>query len=122
MRRSVRRAPFGSAARGIAGAASAFAALGDATRLAIVARLCDAGPASIASLTDVATVSRQAVTKHLRTLEAVGLVESRRRGRARLWTLRRKRLAEVRGYLETISREWDAALGRLRSYVERSES
>ncbi|HVY44431.1 MAG TPA: metalloregulator ArsR/SmtB family transcription factor, partial [Minicystis sp.] len=64
-----------------------FAALGDATRLAVVARLCDGGPASIARLAEGATVTRQAVTKHLRVLEQAGLVRSERAGRETVWEL-----------------------------------
>ena len=104
-----------------AGTAPVFAALGDATRLKIVARLSEGGPASIVRLTDVAPVSRQAITKHLRSLERAGLVHSRRAGRESLWALRPERLGEARGYLDQISRGWDAALGRLRTVVERGE-
>ena len=50
-------------------AAPLFAALGDATRLGLVARLCEAGPQSIARLAGGFAVSRQAVTKHLRALQ-----------------------------------------------------
>ncbi len=95
-----------------------FAALGDATRLRIVARLCDDGPLSIVRLSDVADVSRQAITKHLNALEAAGLVESRRAGRERIWALKPKKIGEVRRYLEQISGQWDKAIGRLRTLVE----
>lgn len=95
-----------------------FAALGDATRLQIVARLCEGGPLSIARLTEGAQVSRQAITKHLHALSDAGLVRSRRAGRERIWQLQTRRLAEVRRYLDRISRQWDQAIGRLRSLVE----
>jgi DNA-binding transcriptional ArsR family regulator len=99
-------------------AAPVFAALGDDTRLAIVARLCTSGPLSIVRLTAGAGVTRQAVTKHLRTLEQAGLVRSTREGREQLWQLRPQRLADVRRYLDVISRQWDEALERLRRFVE----
>jgi DNA-binding transcriptional ArsR family regulator len=99
-------------------AAPVFAALGDATRLQIVARLCEGGPLSIARLTEGAQVSRQAITKHLHALSDAGLVRSRRAGRERIWQLQTRRLAEVRRYLDRISRQWDQAIGRLRSLVE----
>ena len=101
--------------------ASVFAALGDATRLRIVARLCDSGPQSIVRLSAGEDVSRQAITKHLRALEQAGLVHSARDGRERVWELRTKRLAEVRRHLELISEQWDAAIGRLRALVETAE-
>src|ERR1017187_4930761 len=89
-----------------ADAAPIFAALGDAKRLQIVARLCDGGPQSIVRLTEGSTVSRQAITKHLRALEGVGLVSSGRAGRERIWELQTKRLAEASRYLDTISNQW----------------
>ena len=108
-------------ARKLAGPAPIFAALGDATRLRIVARLCDRGPLSIVRLTEGARMSRQAVTKHLRALEGAGLARSGRAGRERIWELRTERLAEVRGYLDQISAQWDEALVRLRTLVEGKE-
>jgi DNA-binding transcriptional ArsR family regulator len=102
----------------LARAAPLFAALGDATRLSIVARLSRGGPQSIAGLTAGSPVTRQAVTKHLRTLEEAGLAASRRSGRERVWELRPGRLEEVHRYLDEISSQWDAAVGRLRALVE----
>lgn len=100
-------------------AAPVFAALGDTTRLQIVARLCESGPLSIARLTDGAGVSRQAVTKHLHALLNAGLVHSRRAGRERIWELETQRLAVAHRYLAQISEQWDQALGRLQQFVER---
>lgn len=102
----------------LADAAPVFAALGDATRLAIVARLCHEGPQSIARLTQGSAVSRQAVSKHLRALEGAGLVRSDRSGRECIWALRTQRLAQARRYLDQISTQWDDALERLRAFVE----
>lgn len=101
-------------------AAPAFAALGDPTRLAMVARLCRLGPLSTASLTAGTDVSRQAVTKHLLALQDAGLVRSERAGRDRVWELKPQRLAELRAYVEAISFQWDEALVRLRDVVETS--
>lgn len=101
--------------------APVFAALGDATRLQIVTRLCRGGPMSIARLTEGTGVSRQAVTKHLRALEQAQLVRGTRAGRERVWELRTARIAEVRRYLEQISSRWDEAVGRLRIFVEQDE-
>jgi DNA-binding transcriptional ArsR family regulator len=98
--------------------APVLAALGDESRLRIVLKLCDGGPLSIAKLADGSGISRQAVTKHLHALHAAGLVRSKRRSRERIWTLEPRRLEEVRGYLETISRQWDSALSRLQATVE----
>jgi DNA-binding transcriptional ArsR family regulator len=105
----------------LAGAAPVFAALGDETRLHLVARLCTSGPQSIVRLTDGARVSRQAITKHLRALADAGLVRSAREGRERIWEIRPKRLGEARRYLDQISDQWDQAIARLRALVENDE-
>ena len=98
-----------------------FAALGDETRLRLVARLCDGGPMSIARLTSGTDVTRQAITKHLRVMEEAGLVRNHRHGRESVWELERKRLEDARRYLERIAKQWDEALGRLRAFVEKGD-
>src|SRR5213594_3702277 len=103
---------------GLVGAAPVFAALGDETRLRLVARLCREGPLSIVRLSASAPVTRQAVTKHLHALAAAGLVRGKRRGRQRIWELEPRRLQEARRYLDRISEQWDDALERLRAFVE----
>jgi len=101
-----------------AGAATVFAALGDPVRLAIVARLCDDGPLPTVHLKLGTSLSRQAVTKHLRILESAGLVRSRRIGRDRSWLIEAPQLIRTRAYLDAISAQWDARLERLRTFVE----
>jgi DNA-binding transcriptional ArsR family regulator len=102
----------------LARAAPVFAALGDATRLALVARLSASGPRSIAHLTAGTAVTRQAITKHLTVLAGAGLVRDRRRGRERIWELDPDQLVEARACLDEISHQWDAALDRLKKFVE----
>ena len=98
--------------------APVLAALGDESRLHIVRRLSASGPLSIARLTEGTTITRQAITKHLVMLNDVGLVRSARQGRERIWELEPKRITEVMHYLEKISRQWDAAIIRLKALVE----
>ena len=95
-----------------------FAALGDETRFALLARLSSEGPGSITRLSERARVSRQAITKHLRVLSAAHLVRSRREGREQIWELRAERLSDARDYLDQIEKQWDDALGRLKAFVE----
>jgi DNA-binding transcriptional ArsR family regulator len=73
---------------------------------------------SITRLTSGSKVTRQAISKHLRVMERSGLVRSSRYGRERRWRLSEQRLADARSYLDQISRQWDAALDRLRAFVE----
>jgi DNA-binding transcriptional ArsR family regulator len=95
-----------------------FDALGDPNRLRIVTRLCDGGPCSTAQVTKIIPVSRQAATKHLLLLEAVGLVNSERQGRERIWRIEPKPLTDASEYLTALSTRWDKAIDRLRAYVE----
>ena len=73
---------------------------------------------SITSLAEGASITRQAVTKHLRVMEQAGLARSTRHGRESVWQLEQRRLEEARRYLDLISRQWDGALGRLQKLVE----
>jgi DNA-binding transcriptional ArsR family regulator len=100
-------------------AGAVFAALGEDTRLALVARLSARGPQSITRLASGADVTRQAITKHLHVLAGAGLVHDVRRGRERIWELDTKRLDDASRWLDQISKRWDDALDRLRRFVER---
>ena len=110
--------PARSAANAIDASAPVFAALGDPTRLRLVARLCAAGPMSIARLTDGADVTRQAVSKHLGILAGAGLVRGRRRGRESVWEVEPAQLVAARRFLDLMSLWWDDVLGRLKVAVE----
>ncbi len=95
-----------------------FAALGDETRLRLVAALCVGGAMSIAQLTAGTAYTRQAITKHLDVLAAAGLVRDAKIGRERLWELDPRQLIEARRSLEIIAEQWDQALQRLKAAVE----
>jgi len=95
-----------------------FAALGDETRLALVGRLSSQGPLSITRLTAGSAVTRQAVTKHLTVLASAGFVRGTRRGRERIWELEPEQMDVARRYLDQVSKRWDEALSRLKTFVE----
>ena len=95
-----------------------FAALGDETRLSVLAKLSQGEPQSIARLTAGTSLTRQAVTKHLRVLETAGVVRSVRVGRESLFEIEPQPLEEARTYLDQVSRQWDDALARLKAHVE----
>lgn len=98
--------------------AQVFFALGDATRLRLVAMLCAGGAFSIAQLTAGTDITRQAVTKHLQVLADAGLVKDLKIGRERLWQFDPTQLDEARRSLEVIGRQWEQALGKLKAFVE----
>src|SRR5581483_1562171 len=105
---------------GSAGRAPApvFAALGDKTRLALVAKLSDRQPHSISGLTEHSKLTRQAITKHLRVLEKVGIVRCARRGRQTQFELDPRPFESMKEYLDFVSQQWDSALTRLKTFVE----
>ncbi|MGH9319094.1 MAG: ArsR/SmtB family transcription factor [Vicinamibacteria bacterium] len=109
---------MGSKRGAIVGSAPIFAALGDETRLRLVARLCAGGPQSIARLTAGSEVTRQAVTKHLLVLADAGLVRGERQGRERRWALEPEQLEAARRYLELISDQWTQRLDALERHLE----
>ncbi len=99
--------------------ADVFAALGDPTRLRLVAVLCAGGAFSIAQLTANTDISRQGVTKHLQVLAEAGVVRDVKIGRERLWQLDPAQIEAARRTLETIGQQWETALGKLKAFVEK---
>ena len=100
------------------GHAPIFAALGDETRLSLVAKLCGGQPRSISQLTRGSRLTRQAITKHLRVLEKAELVRSVHAGRESLFELNPAPIEEIKKYLDQVSELWDRKLARLKSFVE----
>lgn len=98
--------------------APVFAALGDGTRLLLLGKLSAGQPRSITELAADSTLTRQAITKHLRVLENAGLVSGERRGREILFQFTPEPIQEATEYLEHVSLQWDRTLQRLRLLVE----
>src|SRR4029453_14695701 len=99
--------------RQLVSAALLFAALGDPTRLALLDRLSDGGPASITTLADSFALTRQGISKHLQVLASAGVIDGRREGREHVWAINPDRLAEARRHLDVIARDWTSVLSRL---------
>jgi DNA-binding transcriptional ArsR family regulator len=98
--------------------AHVFAALGDETRLSLLAKLCNGQSHSISQLTGGSKLTRQAITKHLRVLEKVGIVHGVRTGRESRFEFDSQPIEEIKEYLDFVSEQWDEALARLKSFVE----
>jgi DNA-binding transcriptional ArsR family regulator len=105
--------------RGLEGRAAVFAALGDETRLALLGKLSGGHRQSISQLAGGSSLTRQAITKHLRVLEGAGVVQSARVGRESLFEFKPEPVRDVRAYLDRVSGQWDQALARLKSFVEK---
>ena len=98
--------------------APVFAALGDETRLSLVAKLSGGQPHSISQLTRGTKLTRQAITKHLRVLESAGIVRYVRTGRESRFEFNPEPIGKMKEYLDFVSQQWDQALSRLKSFVE----
>lgn len=100
--------------------AELFAALGDPTRLQLVQALAGGEARSIRQLGSEATISRQALTKHLRVLEQAGLVRATRYGREVRFRLEAQAIEDAQRFLAQVERQWGDALARLKEHAERS--
>ncbi len=98
--------------------ASVFAALGDETRLSLVAKLRDGRAHSIMELKAGSRLTRQAITKHLRVMERAEIVRSMRAGRVTRFEIEPEPIEELKKYLDLVSAHWDKALSRLKLFVE----
>lgn len=98
-----------------------FEALADPTRRRILDDLRESGPRSVTELSEPFPISRQAVTKHLDTLEESGLVRSWREGRRRLHDLDPRPLREVEEWLAPYAAAWDRRLERLRRHLDEED-
>ncbi len=81
------------------------AALGDSTRVKLVAVLCAGGVFSIAQMNANTDISRQGVTKQLQVLADAGVVRDVKMGRERLWQLEPGQIEEAKRTLEVIARQ-----------------
>jgi DNA-binding transcriptional ArsR family regulator len=98
--------------------AQLFAALGEPTRLSVVDRLRDGSERSIAAIATGLPISRQALTKHLRVLEAAGVASSRRLGRETVYRIDPAGLVAAERWIANVSKQWDSAIHRLKKHVE----
>jgi DNA-binding transcriptional ArsR family regulator len=101
----------------IASLDSAFHALADPTRRAVVSRLIT-GPASVTDLAQPFSIGLPTFLKHLKVLEDSGLIGSGKSGRVRMCHLEPARLASAEAWLAEQRGLWEDRADRLASYVE----
>jgi DNA-binding transcriptional ArsR family regulator len=95
---------------------SAFAALGDRTRRAIVSRLAK-GEATVGELAKPFDLTQQAISRHVGVLKRCGLVHQRVDGQRRPCRLDVERMQELVGWISEQRREWESRLDRLEEHV-----
>lgn len=91
-----------------------FAALADPTRRSVFARVAAQGGVTATELAGVLPVSRQAVVKHLASLDAAGLVARQRVGREVRYTATPGPLTDVMEWVADVGATWDTRLARLK--------
>lgn len=94
-----------------------FAALGDGTRRAILARLT-VGEAALSEIAEPFDMSQTAVSKHVRVLSDAGLVRVSKRGRTRYCSLEAAPMKQAAEWLETYQRFWENRFGALAKHLE----
>ncbi|MET0559770.1 MAG: metalloregulator ArsR/SmtB family transcription factor [Solirubrobacterales bacterium] len=95
-----------------------FAALADPTRRHLVELLAAAPGATATGLAATLPISRQAVAKHLATLDHAGLVNSRRSGRELRFELEPRPLTNAAAWIAAVGGEWDGRLERLQRLLQ----
>lgn len=99
------------------GVGAVFTALADPSRRTIVERLATAGRATPTELAGELPMTRQAVAKHLATLEQAGLVHARREGRSVVYRPDPQPLRDATAWMNRMGAEWDARLEALARHV-----
>lgn len=100
---------------------TAFHALADPTRRAVIVRLID-GPASVKELAEPFDMGLPSFLKHVKVLESCGLVGSEKSGRVRTCRLEPKRLAEAEAWLSEQRAIWEGRTERLAAFVEQQHT
>jgi DNA-binding transcriptional ArsR family regulator len=96
---------------------SVFRALAHPTRRAILERL-SGGETTVGSLAEPFPVSRPAISKHLRILEAAGLVETSPDGRISRCSLNASPMREAADWIDDYRIYWERKLDSLARYLE----
>lgn len=99
-----------------------FAALGDATRFAIVERLLKEGELSAGELQEEAEISPPAISRHLKVLRNAGVVHQRVDGQRRIYTVRPQAVEAINDWVMDHREFWETSLDRLAKALEREVS
>lgn len=106
---------------GLREVSTTFAALGDPTRLAILARLAK-GEATVTELAEPFDMSMPAITKHLKVLESAGLISRSREAQYRPCRIEPEGLKQVADWVEEYRKVWEESLDRLGAYLTKLQT
>ena len=97
-----------------------FRAIADPTRRELLDRLSE-GEESMMKLAESFDISLPAVSQHLKVLREAGLVEERREGRMRIYTLIPGPLREVSDWVDNYQHFWQSRLRRLGEHLRKNK-
>jgi predicted transcriptional regulator len=95
-----------------------FTALADANRRRLLTRLAQSSPKTATQLAREFPLSRQGIVKHLDLLSHAGLVQTQTRGREKRYQFDPTSLQTASAWIETIGKQWDERLQRLKNFIE----
>jgi DNA-binding transcriptional ArsR family regulator len=95
---------------------SAFHALSDPTRRAILARLAE-GEATVLQLVEPFELSQPTISKHLKVLEKAGLIEGGRDAQRRPRRLAPLAMKDVAHWIERFRQQWESRLNNLDAHL-----
>jgi DNA-binding transcriptional ArsR family regulator len=95
-----------------------FWALSDPVRLEILERVAAGSEVTVSRLAAVLPITRQAVARHLKTLEEAGLVNGHQEGRDNRYRVNTGPLDDAGRWLQSRAAGWQGALERLKRHVE----
>jgi DNA-binding transcriptional ArsR family regulator len=99
-----------------------FAALADPTRRKLLANLAEHSPKTATQLAEEYPITRQGILKHLRILEAAGLVAVYQQGREKRYSFTPEPLSELEQWIQDLSDKWDERLLRLKTFLENEQA
>jgi DNA-binding transcriptional ArsR family regulator len=99
-----------------------FAAVASPVRRRVLGLLRDGGPRPVQQLAEHFDMRRPSLSEHLKVLRDAGLVQERRAGRQRLYSLRAEPLRELADWLHPYERFWREKLANLRVLLDQEES
>jgi len=98
-----------------------FAALGDATRFAIVERLLAEGELPAGDLQNISDISAPAISRHLKVLRKAGIIHQRIDKQRRIYSIRPEAVKEINDWAISYQRFWQGSLDRLAAAIQQSE-
>lgn len=97
-------------------------AVSDTTRRALLTQLCQQGPSRVTDLANYYAMSLNAISKHIKVLEKVGLVTRTNRGRTHWIAANLERFGEVESWFKELKSIWELRLDKLDQIINNGDN